>query len=951
VSESPNRVVALGSPTGEHRATIEAACRRASAELVITRDPPRALAEVQSNPTLAVLVDMAALGAENFCRKARASEQLRRVPIIGLSRNPGELSFNRVFAWGADDLAPLGQENPLAERLAALAESSTTADESFGQAVVAEANPERCTLLGRVLTQAGYSVKYAIDATSAEYYASQFETRLCVVNASLSAPRKLIETVEQSGALPMWVVIAEPRNLPKVVQSLSGVQRVAVTAAGGSPEDVLFVANELVFSRGNKRKEWRALYGTPVHFREANSSTDEFGFTYDISPNGIYVRSLLPCDFSEVWLELRPPRRDKLVRLRGKIARKFRYGSGSIASAPPGFGVKLDENDDEDLKTWLRACQDFLQTPAPPAAAAAGAAAKPAAFKSSSSALAAQDPAKGAIPRPLAEGRSNPEASLASTVEASPPAQVAKAAPTPPPVAPADEVDEVLGGLEGDSLGEGRELQHSDVGLMLAEALDQQELPASGALPVSMSFDRNDVFERVSALPPEVIVTAAKEAPKDPAPLASAPTTLPGPPAANPAGPPPPPVRTSLASATALPSAKATLMMGAPTPSRAMGAVSVPAASPPPSRAKSLAPPLHTPSPPALGSTAVMAAPSRSPTPAPVRVATPSPALASTAVMNQLANAPTPAAAMPKAEPPAADLSADALFPRATPNAETTFVSAQSPPPATKAVDVAVTTPGKTVSVARDESRDALTTKRAAAPKPRTSLPAASSTSGAAAPPTSSSTPATTKRRSRTPLLLVGLLLVGALAGATVFVARAKQGGVARPPATTASPPPRVTSTPVADTASAAPPESATAPVPSAMGSAETAPVPSAAPSASGTPVASGSPVASAAPEVASAAPEVASAAPPSPVTEPPAAPEVDLTKLAARQGYLFVRSSVSARVFVMANDVGETNAPLVVNCGTKFIRLGRALGEFIEPGGSAIIKCGALTELSREPR
>ncbi len=52
-----------------------------------------------------------------------------------------------------------------------------------------------------------------------------------------------------------------------------------------------------------------------------------------------------------------------------------------------------------------------------------------------------------------------------------------------------------------------------------------------------------------------------------------------------------------------------------------------------------------------------------------------------------------------------------------------------------------------------------------------------------------------------------------------------------------------------------------------------------------------------------------------------------------------------------MANDVGETNAPLVVNCGTKFIRLGRALGEFIEPGESAIIKCGALTELSREPR
>ncbi len=307
----------------------------------------------------------------------------------------------------------------------------------------------------------------------------------------------------------------------------------------------------------------------------------------------------------------------------------------------------------------------------------------------------------------------------------------------------------MLGGLESDPPGDGRELQHSDVGLMLAEALDQQELPSSGALPVAMSFDRNDVFERLSALPPEVAVTAAKEIEKAPtpapAPLMTAPT-LPGPPTATPAGPPPPPARTGLASATALPSAKATLMMGAPTPSHAMSAVSAPAVSPPPSRATALAPPLHTPAPPpALGSTAVMAAPSRAPTPAPVRVATPSPALASTAVMNPLANAPTPAAAMPKAEPAAADCGGDQLFPRATPNAETTFVSAQSPPPATKAVDVAVTTPGKTVSVTRDESRDALTMKRPAAAKPIASLPVAAS-SGAAAPPTSSSTPATKKR-------------------------------------------------------------------------------------------------------------------------------------------------------------------------------------------------------------
>ena len=75
------KVIALGSPTGEHRAAIEAAVRKAGAELSITRESAKALAEVEQLAALAVLVDMSALGAEHFCRKARSSERLRRVPI------------------------------------------------------------------------------------------------------------------------------------------------------------------------------------------------------------------------------------------------------------------------------------------------------------------------------------------------------------------------------------------------------------------------------------------------------------------------------------------------------------------------------------------------------------------------------------------------------------------------------------------------------------------------------------------------------------------------------------------------------------------------------------------------------------------------------------------------------------------------------------------------------
>src|SRR5262249_19940086 len=153
------------------------------------------------------------------------------LPIIALVRNAGDLAYQRVFTWGADDVVPFGVEAPLASRLVALSEAELAADGGFGQAIVAEPTAERATLLGRVLTQAGYDVKFANDAASAELLASQFETRLVVLNSNLTPPRRLIEAVEQSGALPMWVVLGESRNLSKVAQSLNGIERVAVTSA------------------------------------------------------------------------------------------------------------------------------------------------------------------------------------------------------------------------------------------------------------------------------------------------------------------------------------------------------------------------------------------------------------------------------------------------------------------------------------------------------------------------------------------------------------------------------------------------------------------------------------------------------------------------------------------------------------------------------------------------
>jgi DNA-binding response OmpR family regulator len=170
VSPADRRVIALGNLVGELKTSLESATTSAGAALVLTREPAKALIELERASAVAVLVDMATLGAEQFCKRARGTERLRGVPIIGMSRTPSELGFARVFAWGADDLVPLGATPALERRLKALVAADPSEHTSFGQAVVAEGTTQRRALLGRVLVHAGSDVKFAVDRGSVELY-------------------------------------------------------------------------------------------------------------------------------------------------------------------------------------------------------------------------------------------------------------------------------------------------------------------------------------------------------------------------------------------------------------------------------------------------------------------------------------------------------------------------------------------------------------------------------------------------------------------------------------------------------------------------------------------------------------------------------------------------------------------------------------------------------------
>ena len=123
--------------------------------------------------------------------------------------------------------------------------------------------------------------------------------------------------------------------------ALDGIGGVGVIDAFAPPENVLFASNELKGGAVNNRRSPRILYGTTVAFRGAGREKDDFGFSYNISEGGLYVRTLAPPEDDEVWIEMCPPRSERRVRLVGKVAWRRRFNHNENATVPPGFGLSI----------------------------------------------------------------------------------------------------------------------------------------------------------------------------------------------------------------------------------------------------------------------------------------------------------------------------------------------------------------------------------------------------------------------------------------------------------------------------------------------------------------------------------------------------------------------------------------------------------------------------------
>jgi len=258
-----------------------------------------------------------------------------------------------AHALGADDALVAQDLAGLTRRMANLAEFDPSVRPPIvqGRAVIAHPERARRQVLGRIMRQGGFDVSFAASANELVAISSSGDAPSVVVLSQALPPGTGITAIEALRSacerrVPA-IVIAAASELAGVTDATDEMGAVGVASDHAPPDDLLFIANELLRPDvKNLRASERRLYGALCGFRKAGEMGSSYGLTYNISGEGLYIRTLDPPPSGvKIWLELRPPWSPEVVHIRGAVVWVRAVASRGGGAAPPGFGVRLSVDD------------------------------------------------------------------------------------------------------------------------------------------------------------------------------------------------------------------------------------------------------------------------------------------------------------------------------------------------------------------------------------------------------------------------------------------------------------------------------------------------------------------------------------------------------------------------------------------------------------------------------
>jgi DNA-binding response OmpR family regulator len=357
--------LAVGRFASATATRLESASRSAGLDFNQVDSISDALTWAEQNEPHSLLLDGTSGNLERSCLEVRAQVRHALVPIIALAPVVNELAFAEVFSCGGDDVVGIRNNEALTSRLRRLPiapwERPVPAAEKT--ALISASDRNRRIVLARVLSNAGYPIRFAVDLDETDRFSREAPPRLVVIDTELEGVQALITRAAPRNPNTLWIVSTAPRHMRQCHSWLRDLANAAVTDSFAPPENIVFLANELGRGKGNdKRASRRLLYGTMVSFRCAGREEDDYGLSYNVSAGGLYVRSLAPPVEDRVWLELRPPRTERLVRLEGRVCWRRGYGPSAMATVPPGFGIEIMDGSKADREAWVTGYKSFADT-------------------------------------------------------------------------------------------------------------------------------------------------------------------------------------------------------------------------------------------------------------------------------------------------------------------------------------------------------------------------------------------------------------------------------------------------------------------------------------------------------------------------------------------------------------------------------------------------------------
>lgn len=357
------RVVTFGKFRRGELTRLNVVAQHAMLELQHTTNTHELTEALDQAPT-AVLMDASALELERAYSLVRSHPEGRYLPVISVHSELDELSFATAFNAGGDDAVHLAHVRPLLARLRSARRSSgSTAPPPRGVAVVVDADTDRRLARARAIHNAGFETHFAASVEDAAQRIAQGDVVLALFDRELSGSTDALRTSAEQYPGVMHILLSPPQAQSADAQRLAGLSNASVTDGYAPAENVVFLANELLRpGTTNQRRTRRVLYGTMVAFRGEGKRLDDFGYTYNLSASGLYVRTLAAPDDELVWLELKPPRSERLVHLEGRVVWRRPFGRVENATVPPGFGVQLLDATQRNMTAWLDGYIDLVDS-------------------------------------------------------------------------------------------------------------------------------------------------------------------------------------------------------------------------------------------------------------------------------------------------------------------------------------------------------------------------------------------------------------------------------------------------------------------------------------------------------------------------------------------------------------------------------------------------------------